>query len=145
MKRLPHIVVAGFLAFAAAVPATAGNMDWIPLQKFEETMWPHRVDRGMQPRDLAVRVVNGGPEYKIIWQDYEGGFSDAIFPTQSREEAEGLIRVYADPVDAHLLGGDPKLCLHKFARAEHNGREFFLMYMVSPDIPGLRCISLPAK
>jgi hypothetical protein len=128
---------------SAASPASAETMDWTSVEKFDETMWPYRVDRGMQPRDLAVRVANGSPEYKIVWQDYEGGFSDAIFTPQSREEAEGLIRAYANPENAGMIGADPKLCLHKFARAEDGGREFFLMYMVDPDSSGLRCISLP--
>lgn len=92
---------------------------------------------------MAVRIVNGNPEYKIIWQEYEGGFSNAIFLANSRAEAEQVVRRYADPKDAHLLHGDPKLCVHKFAHARDGNREFFLLYMSDPDNSGLRCITLP--
>ena len=144
MRRVSFLVIAGLLVIGKFLPASADTMDWTSADQFDDAMWPYRVERGMQPRDLAVRVVNGNPEYKIVWQAYEGGFSDAIFPTQSRAEAEGLIRAYADPEDAHIPGGDPKLCLHKFARARDGDQEYFLLYMVDPD-QGMRCISLPKQ
>jgi hypothetical protein len=143
MKRLTHLVLAGFFAVFAVSPASAEIMDWTSAEKVDEAVWPYRVDRGMQPRGLAVRIANGSPEYKIIWQNYEGGFSDAIFTPQSREEAEDLIRTYANPENAGMIGADPKLCLHKFAHAVDGAKEYFLMYMVDPDNSGLRCISLP--
>ena len=66
-------------------------------------------------------------------------------------EEEGLLVIVVEPFlgfcmdgeNAGMIGADPKLCLHKFARAVDGGREFFLMYMVDPDNSGLRCISLP--
>jgi hypothetical protein len=144
-QMLSRLILSACLMAGVSAPAHAEVMDWVTAEKFDDTMWPYRVDHGLQPRDLAVRVAGGKAEYKIVWQEYEGGFSDAIFTPQSREEAEGLIRAHKNPENAHMLGGDPKLCLHKFARAVDGGTEYFLMYMVDPDNSGLRCISLPAQ
>lgn len=144
MKFSIRLVATTLTALVVSTVALADSTNWVGVEEFDDAVMAFRI-QGKAPSDLAVRVVNKRVEYRIAWDADAGGYSDAIFPTESRAEAEGLIRAYANPENANMLGGDPRLCLHKFARAEDGTKEYFLLYMVDPEVSGLRCIKLPRK
>ena len=142
MKLLKTVVIAAAMLGTALPQAKADSTDWVSGDDFYDAIAPF-MSKSMAPADLAVRVTHGQAEYKVSFGPDTGPFSFAIYPTSSRASADWHIDLHVDA--ENLIGGPSRLCLHKFARAVDGDKEYYLLYLVDPDQPGLRCISLPSN
>ena len=61
-------ILSAYLTTGVFDATFAETMDWVGFDQFDDAIWPYR-ERELQPADLAVRIVNGSPEYKLTWQE----------------------------------------------------------------------------